>query len=60
MGDLDPHDAALWAIVAICFALIGAILTAGQLGVAERGTVLVAIGTTLFAVAWRSRRRDRP
>jgi hypothetical protein len=54
---LDPESAALYAIVAICFTLVGALLTPGTVGVEERGAVLVAIGTVLFAVAWRGRRR---
>lgn len=52
---LDPHEAALWAIIAICFVLIGAILTPGAIGVAERSAVLVAIGTILLAIGWRIR-----
>lgn len=55
---LDPASAAYFALIAICLILIGAILTTGALGVAERGTVLVAIGTTLFAITWRARRRN--
>jgi hypothetical protein len=53
---IDAETAAYLAIIAICFTLIGGLLTAGQLGIAERGTVLVAIGTVLFGVAWRARR----
>lgn len=57
---LDPASAALYALIAICLVLIGAILTAGALGVAERGTVLVAIGTLLAAIGWRIRRAPPP
>ena len=54
---LDPHEAALWAIIAICLVLIGAILTPGTVGIDERGAVLAAIAAVLFAVGWRIRRR---
>ena len=53
---LDPASAAQYAIVAICLVLIGALLTAGVLSVAERGTALAAIAAALFTVAWRIRR----
>jgi hypothetical protein len=55
--NLDPPDAALWALVAICLVLIGALLTPGTVGVDERGVVLGGIVATLFAVGWRGRRR---
>lgn len=55
-SNLDPQTAALWALIAVSLVLLGAILTVGQLGVTERATVLVAIGTVLFAVGWRGRR----
>lgn len=53
---LDPHDGALWALVAICLVLIGALLTPGQIGVNERGAVLAGIAAVLFAVGLRIRR----
>jgi energy-converting hydrogenase Eha subunit C len=55
---LDAHDAALWAIIAICLVLVGGILTVNDegLGVAERGSLLAAIAGVLFAVGWRIRR----
>lgn len=52
----DPSTAAQYALIAICLVLIGAILTTGALGVAERGTVLVAVGTVLFAISWHRHR----
>ncbi len=55
---IHPHEAALWAIVAICLVLVGAILTAGPVSIAERGSVLAAIAAVLLAVGWRIR-RDR-
>jgi len=54
---LDPSSAALYALIAICLVLVGGIITAGQLGVAERGTILVAIGTILAAIGWRTKHR---
>lgn len=56
-SDLDPQQAALWALIAICLVLIGAILTPGSVGINERGALLGAIAAVLFAVGWRSRRR---
>ena len=44
---LDPHEAALWALIAICLVLIGAILTPGTVGVDERGAILAAIAGVL-------------
>jgi hypothetical protein len=55
--DLDVREAALWALVAICLVLIGALLTPGSVGVAERGTVLAGIVAVLFAIGWRMRKR---
>jgi uncharacterized membrane protein YiaA len=57
--NLDPQEAALWALIAICLVLIGALLTPGQVGVNERGAILAAIATVLFAIAWRKRRSRR-
>jgi hypothetical protein len=55
--NLDVHEAALWAIIAICLVLIGALLTPGQVGLDERSAVLAAIAAVLLAVGWRIRRR---
>ena len=54
---LDPEAAALYAIVAICLVLIGAIVTPGTLSVEQRGPVLAGVITALFGVAWRWRKR---
>lgn len=56
---LNPHEAALWALIAICFVLVGAILTPGTVGVDERGAILAAIAAVLFAIGWRVRRTSR-
>ncbi len=53
---LDPKAAAQYALIAICLVLIGALLTPGSVGLAERGTVLAGIVAVLFAIAWRGRR----
>jgi hypothetical protein len=57
---LDPPNAALYALVAICLVLVGALLTPGQVGLNERGAVLGAIAAVLFAVGWRIRRSPPP
>ena len=54
---MNVADAALWALIAICLVLIGALLTPGSVGIAERGTVLAGIVAVLFAVGWRIRHR---
>jgi hypothetical protein len=54
---LDPHDAALWALIAISLVLVGALLTPGTVGVDERGVVLTGIVAVLAAIGLRSRRR---
>jgi hypothetical protein len=54
---LDPHDAALWALIAISLVLVGALLTPGTVGVDERGAVLAGIVAVLAAIGLRSRRR---
>jgi hypothetical protein len=55
--NLNVADAALWAIIAICLVLIGALLTPGTVGIAERGSILAAIAGILFAIGWRVRKR---
>jgi len=55
--NMSPQNAALWALIAICLVLIGALLTPGSVGVAERGTVLAGIVAVLFAIGWRVRHR---
>jgi hypothetical protein len=56
-SDLDPHEAALWALIAISLVLIGAILTPGSVGLNERGALLGAIAGVLLAIGWRVRRK---
>jgi hypothetical protein len=56
-SNLDPATAALWALIAICLVLVGAILTPGSVGINERGALLGAIAAVLFAVGWRIRRK---
>jgi membrane associated rhomboid family serine protease len=57
---IDPSSAALYSLIAICFVLIGAILTPGTVSVDQRAAILAAIAGVLFAIAWRGRRRDPP
>jgi hypothetical protein len=57
---LDPSSAALYALVAVCLVLIGAILTPGSVGINERGALLGAIAAVLFAIGWRARRDPPP
>lgn len=54
---LDPASAALYAIIAICLVLIGAILTPGSVGINERGALLGAIAGILLVIGWRIKRR---
>jgi hypothetical protein len=54
---LNPSEAAQFALIAICLVLIGAIVTEGTLGIAERGTVLAGVIAVLFFVAYRQRKR---
>lgn len=56
MNTLDPSSAALYALIAICLVLVGALITPGAVGLEERGAVLAAIAAVLFAVGWRIRR----
>lgn len=55
-SNLDPATAALWALIAICLVLVGALITPGQVGINERSAVLAGIVGVLFAVGWRIRR----
>jgi hypothetical protein len=57
---LDPASAALYALIAICLVLIGAILTPGAVGIDERSAILAAIAAVLLGVGigWRMRRGD--
>ena len=58
MPHLTPKAAAQYALIAICLVLVGAILTPGQVGVNERGAVLAAIATVLFAITWRGSKEE--
>lgn len=55
---INAHEAALWALIAICLVLIGAILTPGSVSIDQRAALLAAIAAVLFAIGWRVRRRD--
>lgn len=56
---LDPKSAALYALIAICLVLVGALLTPGTVGVDERGVVLAGIVGVLLLIGLRIRlRRD--
>jgi hypothetical protein len=54
---LDPASAALYALIAICLVLVGAIITPGQVGLDERGALLAAIAGILLTIGWRIKRR---
>lgn len=53
---LDPASAALYALIAICLVLVGALITPGTLSPEQRGPVLAGVVTVLFLVAWRVKR----
>jgi len=53
---LDPASAALYALIAICLVLIGAILTPGTVSVDQRAAILAAIAAVLAAIGWRIKR----
>ena len=55
---LDPASAALYAIIAICLVLVGALITPGTLSAEQRGPVLAGLVAALFAIAWRLQRRQ--
>jgi uncharacterized membrane protein YfcA len=57
--NLDPASAALYAIIAICLVLVGAILTQGILSIEQRSSVLAAIVAVLGGIAIWSRRMKR-
>lgn len=54
---IDPRSAALYAVVAICLVLVGAILTPGTLSIEQRGPVLAAIVSVLLFIGWRMKIR---
>jgi hypothetical protein len=53
---LDPASAALYALIAVCLVLIGAILTPGTVSVDQRAAILAAIAAVLFAISRLQRR----
>jgi branched-subunit amino acid transport protein len=53
---LDPASAALYALIALCLVILGALITPGVLTADQRGPVLAGVVTVLFAIAWRSTR----
>lgn len=55
---LDPSSAALYALIAVCLVLLGALITPGTLAAEQRGPVLAGLITVLFAIAWRSHKKD--
>lgn len=56
--NLDPASAALYALIAICLVLIGALLTVGPVSVEQRAAVLGGIAAVLIAIGIRRRRDD--
>ena len=54
---LDPKSAALYALIAICLVLIGAILTPGTVNVDQRAILLGGIATVLLVVGFGFRMR---
>ena len=56
---IDPGTAAYYALIAVCFTALGALLTGDltQFTIAERGTVLGGIVAVLGYVAWRGRKK---
>ena len=54
---LDPASAALYAIIAIAFIVVGWTVSS-SLAVVEQGSVLAAVVAVLIGIGWRLRRRD--
>jgi len=54
---VDPKSAALYSIIAICFVLIGAILTPGTVGIDQRAALLAAIAGILLVIGFGFRMR---
>jgi 4-hydroxybenzoate polyprenyltransferase len=57
--NIDPASAALYALIALCLVMVGAILTLGPVSVEQRGAVLGGIVVVLFTVYRLSRRRAK-
>lgn len=56
---IDPGTAAYYALIAVCFVALGAVLTGDiqAFSIQERGTVLGGIVAVLGYVAWRGRKK---
>jgi hypothetical protein len=50
------YEAALWALIAICLVMVGAILTPGLVQAEQKAPILAGIATILFAIGWRVHR----
>ena len=59
MSHLSPAAAAQYALIAISLVLIGALLTPGPIGLNERGALLAAIATVLFAIMFSGRKENQ-
>ena len=55
---MNVGEAALWAIIAICLMLVGALITPGVVTTEQKAPVLAGIVTVLFAIGWRLRKKD--
>ena len=55
---MNVAEAALWAIIAICLVLLGALITPGVVTTEQKAPVLAGIITVLFAIGWRMRKKD--
>lgn len=56
--NLDPSNAAQFALIAISLIMIGALLTTGVVSIEQRAVVLAGIITVLFTIAWRRSRHN--
>jgi hypothetical protein len=59
--NISPSTAAYYALIAVCFVALGAILTGDldKFSIAERGTVLGGIVAVLAGVAYIGHRRNK-
>jgi len=55
---IHPHEAALFALIAMALTVTGWAIGSPVLSMGERGSVLAAAAGALLAVGWRIR-RDR-
>jgi hypothetical protein len=56
---MSVSEAALWALIAICFVLVGAVLTPGTVSVDQRAAVLAGVAAILLTIGWRVHRTIR-